>query len=215
MNNEEPPTVAMPQHEHENEHENEHEHKPWSVDEYLAFEGESEIRHEFIAGEIFAMAGASRNHVVLGNTISSDLLVQLGERPCEVFPNDMRVQSAMRNYFYPDIAVVCGEEQYTNETENTLLNPTLIVEVLSPSTEDKDRGVKFKHYRSIPSLQEYWLFAQDQMLAERYLRKDEHTWEITIISDPDAVLDMPSIGCTLTLRDVYRRVRFEDEEADE
>lgn len=186
----------------------------WTVDEYLAMEEESEIRHEFINGQIYAMAGASRNHILIAHMISSGLLVQTQNRDCEIFPSEMRVQVASLQYFYPDISVVCGHEQYTDEKQTTLLNPTVLIEVLSPSTEARDHREKLFHYRSIPSVQEYWMFAQHQIFAERFLRKDGDVWEYRTWNDAADVVDFPTIGCTLALHDAYSRVDFDEEETE-
>jgi len=183
-------------------------HDKWTVEEYLAFEEESEIRHEFVDGQIYAMAGASENHNELTNTISAFILQQKLDGSCRVYQSDMMVQAANEKLYYPDVLVVCGERQYRDEKRRTLLNPTIIIEVLSPSTESKDRGQKFADYRTIPSLQEYWLFSQDRVQVEYYVRKSEKTWEFGEITDPDVVLELSSIGCTLALRDIYRRVEF-------
>jgi len=186
-------------------------HTNWTVEEYLAFEEQSEIRHEFMDGQVYAMAGASKRHNQIASAIQYSLYGQLVEKSCEVFQGDMRVHIAGKRYFYPDIVVVCGEDRYENDKETTLLNPTVLIEVLSPSTEDKDRGGKLWAYRNLPSLQEYWLFSQDQVLAEWLIRKGGRTWEFGESNDPDAVLQLPSIGCTLALSDIYRRVEFEEE----
>ncbi len=142
--------------------------------EYLRFERASEVKHEFYNGEIFAITDASENHnVVAGNTFAA-LHSQLRQRPCKLYPGDMRVHiPATGLYTYPDVTVVCGTPQFDDKEFDTLLNPTVIIEVLSPSTEKYDRGKKFEHYRSIPSLREYVLIAQDEMRVQLYtLRND-------------------------------------------
>lgn len=187
-------------------------HDKWTVEEYLAFEEESEIRHEFVDGQIVAMAGAKKPHAQVNGAIYYLLYGQTLDRDCLVFQGDMRTQVSENIYYYPDIAVVCGQDHYTDETENSLTNPTVIIEVLSPSTEHKDRGQKFADYRTIPTLQEYWLFSQDRVQVEYYVRKSEKTWEFGEITDPDAVLELKSIGCTLALRDVYRRIDLNQED---
>lgn len=183
-----------------------------SVEDYLAFERASEEKHEYLNGEIFLMSGASPNHnLVFGNTYAS-LHAQLRQRPCIVFPSDQRVRVRDTGlYTYPDISAICGEPQFDNDT---LLNPTLIVEVLSPSTESYDRGRKFQHYRALESLQEYVLIAQDDSThIERYLRQPNNEWLLADATGLDASITLSSIGCTLALADVYEKVTFEDSPA--
>lgn len=183
-----------------------------TADEYLRFERQSEIKHEYDNGEIFAMSGASTNHNVIMMSVGSNLYVQLRERPRIVYPSDMRVKTRSKiHYTYPDVSVVCEKPQFEDNTFDTLLNPTVIIEVLSPSTENYDRGKKFQSYRTIPSLQEYLLIAQDRFHIEHFVREGER-WIFTDASTLDAVLTLGSIGCTLALRDVYEKVTFENKE---
>lgn len=176
-------------------------------EEYLMRERKAEIRHEFFNGEIFAMAGASRAHNLIATNVSRDLSLQLENRPCEVYAGDMRVKvSATGLYTYPDIVVVCDEPQFEDDRADTLLNPTLIVEVLSPSTEAYDRGDKFAQYREIPSLREYLLIAQDRGRLERYLRGSAAEWVLTATHEMSGSLHLPSIGCDLALARVYAKV---------
>jgi len=182
-------------------------HRRVSVEEYLALERRSETKNEYLDGEIFAMTGASRRHnrIVLNLGIALD--GQLKGRGCEVFTNDMRVHMpSAQVYTYPDVVVVCGEPKIEDADEDTLLNPKLIVEVLSPSTEGYDRGLKFSCYRSIPTLEEYLLIAQDRVHAEHFVRRQEETaWVFTERDQREDVLDLSSIGCKLALADVYDR----------
>lgn len=140
--------------------------------EYLTLERKSPTRNEYFRGEIFAMAGASREHSLIGANITREVGNQILDRPCESYSNDMRVRvDATGLYTYPDVVVVCGEPEFQDREVDTLLNPTVIFEVLSESTEAYDRGVKFGHYRKIPSLREYVMVSQDRMLVERYTRR--------------------------------------------
>lgn len=186
--------------------------KRWTVEEYLALERSSDEKHEFIDGEVYAMSGASLKHNrIVGSTYAS-LFNQLVNKPCEPLPSDMLVKINQRNYTYPDISVVCGKAQLEPDAPlDTLLNPTLIVEVLSPSTEKYDRGKKFDLYRTLPSLQEYLLIAQDEYRIERYLRQSDGNWVFTAGVGIDASIELPSISAALKLVDVYRQVTFEDE----
>lgn len=178
--------------------------------EYLAFERASDVRHEYYNGETYAMAGASGQHNMIVASLIGLLYGQLRQRPCRIFPSDMRVKTpATLLYTYPDIAIICGEApRYEDDSLDTLLNPSLIVEVLSPSTERYDRGMKFECYRSIPSLQEYLLVAQDRIHVEHYLRQDKK-WVLTDLGSPDSELTLPSIECTLRLSDIYEQVSFD------
>jgi Uma2 family endonuclease len=184
--------------------------------EYLAFDRASDIKHEYCRGEIFAMSGASRAHnVISGNTYAS-LHSQLRGRPCEKYQAEMRVRAAhTRLYTYPDITVVWGEPRFADSEVDTLLNPTVLIEVLSPSTERYDRGRKFQHYRAIDSLREYVLIAQDQPRIERYLRQEDGTWLLSDAVGLESRMELTSIGCTLALADVYEQVTFEAEDEPE
>ncbi len=183
-----------------------------SPQDYLAREREAETKNEYIDGEIYAMTGASEPH----NTISINLILTLGpqvrSRTCDIYASDMRVRVPRRAYLYPDVVVICGEAQFEDDGVDTLLNPTLVVEVLSPSTEDYDFGKKFALYRSIPSLQEYVLVAQDRCHVVHYARQSDNTWLLSETRSLDDTLSLPSIDCRLAVRDVYRRVEFPAEE---
>src|SRR4051812_42258251 len=175
----------------------------YTQEEYLAQERQAEYKSEYIDAQIVAMSGASRTHNLINLNIASLLKSQLRGRPCEVYASDMRVMvSAQGMYTYPDTVVVCGGPQVEDAHGDTLLNPTVIVEVLSPTTELYDRAANFGYYRELPSLREYLLVAQDKMLVEHYVRQ-EAGWLLTPTSDPAAAVVLPSIGCTLPLAEVY------------
>jgi Uma2 family endonuclease len=176
--------------------------------EYLALERKSETRNEYYNGEIFAMAGASREHNLTVANLLRDIGNQLEDRPCESYPSDMRVFiEATGLYTYPDVSVVCGEPRFQDREVDTLLNPTVIVEVLSPSTEAYDRGDKFRHYRRIDSLREFVLISQDRMMVERYTRQGKD-WVLSDMTDPDQVLKLESIGCQSPLDRIYAKIKF-------
>ncbi len=179
-------------------------------EEYLRMERASEEKHEYFRGEIFAMTGASENHnIVVGSTYAA-LYVQLRKRPCQIYPSDMRVRIPSTGlYTYPDISVICGTPEFEDDVLDTLLNPTVIIEVLSSSTEQYDRGKKFQHYRTIASLQEYILIAQDSFRIEQFSRKDSQ-WILTDAKTLDTSIQLTSIDCTLALSDVYEKVSFDD-----
>ena len=178
--------------------------------EYLAFERASEIKHEFRDGYVYDTSGASRAHSLICSYTNWHLIDQLRDGPCEVYQSDMRVKvQAAGSYAYPDISVVCGEAQLADNEFDTLLNPVLIIEVLSPSTEYYDRGRKFWHYRQLESLREYILIAQDRPHVERYLRQDDDTWVLTDVIGLETSLQLGSVEATLVLATVYEKVTFE------
>ncbi|MBK8027612.1 MAG: Uma2 family endonuclease [Chloroflexi bacterium] len=179
----------------------------WTPQEYLAFERAAETRHEFVDGEVFDMAGASRAHQKIAGNLFAGLHVRLRGRDCGAYMTDMRVQVEDWHYTYPDVIAVCGEEHIEDvQHMDTLLNPTVIIEVLSPTTEQYDRGEKFRRYRGIESLQEYVLVAQDRPMIERFTRQTDGTWQFVALEGLDAEMRLESIGCALPLADVYEKV---------
>ncbi len=186
-------------------------------DEYLALERESDLRHEYMDGEIYAMSGASESHIQITGNAFSGLHTRLRNSGCTVYMADMRVRiSQNRNYTYPDISIVCGERQLVEgEPIATLLNPTVIIEVLSPSTEGYDRGKKFQEYRTLSSLQDYVLVSQDQAHVDVFSRAENNTWLLQSAEGLDAALRIPALDVALPLAEVYEQVTFEPEETEE
>lgn len=179
-------------------------------EEYLAWERKADTKHEYLRGEIIAMSGASRAHSLIVTNISGELYIQLKGGTCEVHTNDMRVRTSPEaSYFYPDVAVVCDTPRFEDNTFDTLLNPIVLVEVLSPSTQVYDRGEKFKHYQQLTSLREYILVSQDEVGVERYRRQGTE-WQPTEFRSLADVLSLTSIDCELSLADMYRRVEFRE-----
>jgi len=180
--------------------------------EYLALDRTAAVRSELLDGEMFAMAGASLSHVRITGNVYASLRAQLERRGCEVFTSDLRVRVPRTGLFtYPDLVIVCGEpELYDDEAMDTLLNPALIVEVLSDTTEAYDRGEKFAHYRTIESLEGYVLVAQDRVLVEHYARQGD-LWVLRAADRPDQTVELASVGCELALADVYQRVQHASE----
>jgi len=175
-------------------------------DEYLAFERTSEGRHEYADGEIFAMSGGTGNHAAVMLSIGSELRVALRGRNCRAFSTELRVYiPRTRRYVYPDASVVCGGVEYLDAANDTLLNPKVIVEVLSPSTEGYDRGDKFAQYRSIPSVSHYVLAAQDKPLVEVYTRQDDGSWNYRAYG-PGEKAALSAIACELDVDMVYTDV---------
>jgi Uma2 family endonuclease len=179
-----------------------------SPQDYLDHERASAIRHQYFRGEVFAMSGASREHNVINGNLFRSVGNQLAGGPCEAYMNDMRVKvSPTGLYTYPDMAVACAERQFEDDHVDTLLNPIVIAEVLSQSTEAYDRGGKFAQYRQIRSLREFLLVSQDQVSVEHYVRDGEQ-WVLTTLSDLKDVVVLPSIGCQVAVRDIYDRIEF-------
>lgn len=178
----------------------------YTPEEYLALERNAEFKSEYLDGRIVAMTGASIAHVTITGNVHAELRQRLRGTLCRAFMGDMRVQIGDgRRYMYPDVVAVCGEPQLMDRMQDTLMNPALIVEVLSPTTEAYDRGEKFLHYRGIESLQEYVLVAQDRVLVERFVRAGEF-WTLSTIRDLDAPLELTSVGCEIPLREIYENV---------
>ncbi|NJO18382.1 MAG: Uma2 family endonuclease [Thioploca sp.] len=175
--------------------------------EYLEWERCQESKHEYFNGDIFAMTGASRKHNLITANLLAGLYTRLRHKPCEIYSSDMRVKVSLTGlYTYPDIVVVCGEPQFEDAILDTLLNPILIVEVLSHSTENYDRGKKFGHYRRLPSLQEYLLVAQDQCQVEHYVRQPDEAWLLREYKHPEDLLQFIALNCELSLAEIYERV---------
>lgn len=180
---------------------------------YLQQERLAASKSEYINGQIFAMSGASRQHNRITVNATASLHAQLEGGPCEVFSNDMRVKIKSENvYTYPDVVVACGDARYEDAELDTLLDPTLIIEVLSDSTEKYDRGKKSAYYQQIESLQEFVLISQDQARIECYTRQTDHRWMMTPVTTLADSISLESIGCVLPLAAVYARVQFAGEE---
>lgn len=180
--------------------------KKWTPQEYLAWEQDQPTKHEYLDGEIFDLAGASAEH----NDICANLLRELGnvllDKPCRPRGSDQRVHIPETGlYTYPDALVVCGTPEYEDDKRLTLLNPTVIVEVLSESTESYDRGKKFRHYRSIPSLRDYLLVSQDDVWVEHYVRATDGNW---VLHDtlPGGTIALASCGVELRVARLYLNV---------
>ena len=185
----------------------------FTPEEYIAQERKALHKSEYLNGQIFAMSGASRAHSLITGNIFNRLYNQLVESDCEVHSSDMRVQPSPTAYFYPDVLVACGEPRFADDVFDILLNPVVIVEVLSPSTAAYDRGEKFKHYQQLTSLQDYILVSQNRFRVEHYRRQGEQ-WEHTEFCEPEDVLPLISIGCEIVLQDIYTRVPIADQEED-
>jgi len=179
--------------------------------EYLEIERKAEFKSEYIAGRMYSMSGVSRRHSLIAGNLHRELSSQFRDRNCEAHIADMRVAvSPTGMYAYPDVVAVCGEARFEDTSIDTLVNPTVIVEVLSPSTEAYDRGDKFAHYRRLETLREYVLIAQDQLRIEHY-RREGAGWVLTEISDPNGTLNLPSIDCHVAVSAIYEKIEFDPE----
>ena len=181
-------------------------------EEYLEIERKAEYKSEYFDGEIFAMAGANRNHCLFCSNLNGLFWQHLKGKDFEAYSSKMRMFVPKTNFYtYPDVVVVCGEPKFQDKVFDTLLNPTLLIEVLSESTESYDRGKKFQHYRSIESLQEYVLVSQDEARIEKYLKQGDGFWVLSEAFGLDAKVKLDSIDCEIALSEVYDKVNFSDE----
>jgi Uma2 family endonuclease len=180
---------------------------PLTPEQYLELERKAEFKSEFYRGEMIAMSGGSRKHSRLSVRLNSLFERHLENRTCENYNSDMRVlveESGL--YTYPDVSVTCGQPRFAGSESNTLLNPTLLVQILSPSTEEYDRGTKTKLYRTIPSLRECLLVSQDAAEVELYRREPDEIWTITVAKGLDVSIELRSIDYVLRLGDLYRGI---------
>ena len=182
--------------------------------DYLDQERQAETKSEYWNGEIYAMAGASPRHTLIAANIIISLGSRLKGRPCTVHTGDLRVSIAQTGlHTYPDVVIVCGQPVYEDRQKDTLLNPAIVVEVLSKSTESHDRGVKFEHYRRLESLTDYLLVSQDTACIEHRVRQPDDKWLLGIYQGLDTVVPLSSIDCELPLAEAYDKVEWPDEDA--
>jgi Uma2 family endonuclease len=183
----------------------------YSFDDYLAAERECrDQRHEYFDGEVFAMTGASWEHNLITSNLTRELSLALKRRPCFVLSNDMRVRVERANAgTYPDVAVLCEAPSFHDERRDTVTNPTLIVEVLSPSSEGYDRGGKFAAYRQLASLCQYVLVAQDRIAVDVLTRETDQRWVLSAYDTLDQTLVLDAIGCEVPLTEIYAKVELD------
>jgi Uma2 family endonuclease len=182
----------------------------YSFEGYLAIERDAiDEKHEYVASRVYAMTGASYNHNLIVANLTAELHAQLKGRPCVVLSSDMRVRIETADACkYPDIAVLCDEPRFHDNRRDVLLNPTLLIEVLSPSTEAYDRGGKFAIYRALPSLREYVLIAQDRLSVEMFTRQQDNRWLLTAYSTSEDEAVFESIQCQVPVREIYYKVQL-------
>jgi len=185
--------------------------KPFlTPEQYLEIERKAEFKSEYCDGEMFAMAGAGEAHNLIAGNVAAALHGQLRSRPCRAYSAGMRVRVKATNLCtYPDIVVVCGQPQFLGDRRDTLLNPMLIVEVLSPSTEAYNRGRKFEHYRTLESLQEYLLVSSERVGVELFTRQAGGGWLLTSANRMEGAIELPATDCRLSLAAIYEKVEFE------
>lgn len=177
-------------------------------EQYLAMERQAEFKSEFFDGQVFAMAGTSLQHLRLQHNLHLELASSIRRPGCEVLGSDLRVKLPRKNYVYPDLSVVCGDPQLADSRQDILLNPQVIFEILSPSTEKFDRGLKMRYYKMLDSLTDYILVDQQDVRIEHYSRTSGNIWTVREYDDLGATLDISSIEASLALSRIYARVEF-------
>ena len=182
--------------------------KPYiTPEEYLALDRKAEVKSEYYAGQVIAFAGASKRHNLIVANVLAGIHSQLMNRPCNVYPSDLRVKiSKSGMYAYPDVVVTCGEEQFEDSNNDVLLNPIILVEVLSESTASYDRGDKFEHYRRIESLREYIIISQEPYRVDQYVRQNDSQWLLTEFHVAEGIVRLNSINCELSLNEIYAKI---------
>ncbi|MDQ1592143.1 MAG: hypothetical protein QOG71_2770 [Pyrinomonadaceae bacterium] len=178
-----------------------------SPEEYLTLERQAEFKSEYVDGVTYARAGSSVRHNVIVGNVLAEFNIQLRKTNCTVFPSDLKVRVPnSKRFFYPDVSMVCGEIQFADDERDVVLNPVVIVEVLSDSTAAFDRGKKFQSYQQIESLREYLLVSQDEFVVEHFLRQDDGHWLYTKAAGLDEAIAIPTLECRLALADIYSKV---------
>ena len=182
----------------------------YTPQQYLELERKAETKSEYVSGEIVAMAGASREHILIVTNLVRELSNKLRTGSCETYSNDMRTRISSARYTYPDVVVAC-ESEFEDVSLDVLLNPLVIIEVLSPTTEVDDRGWKFAHYRRSPTLTDYVMISQYRPSVEHYSRHGQDLWTLREYDALNDTLLLPSLSCEVRLADIYDRVTFPEE----
>ena len=183
-------------------------------EQYLEIDRQAERKSEYYDGEMFAMAGAGLRHNEIVANIIGTLHAQLRGKPCRALPSDMRVRISSSRYVYPDVTVVCGKPELADNRGDILLNPTVVIEVLSPSTASFDRGLKFDAYTALESLRDYVLISTETPSIEVFSRQSDGRWLLTKAVTLDASLELDSIACRRSLADIYANVDFPRRESE-
>ncbi|PZN72735.1 MAG: hypothetical protein DM484_23955 [Candidatus Methylumidiphilus alinenensis] len=188
-----------------------HQHLKLTPEEYLAQERSAEFKSEYYHGKIYAMSGASREHNQISSNITASLVVKLLDKPCSVYANDMKVWiDKAHKYTYPDLIVACDPQHFEDEHTDVLLNPSVIIEILSDSTETYDRGLKFFHYQRIDSLCEYLLISQKFCHVEKYERQANNLWVYSEFHEMNDEVTINAINCKILLSEIYRKVNLKE-----
>lgn len=184
--------------------------KQWyTVQEYMLYDQQSGDKLEYYAGHIVAQAGSTARHNLMIANLIGHLYAPIRANGCQIFPSDMRVQAIdQRVYTYPDLTIVCGKPHYAEPSEMTLLNPTVIIEILSLSTQARDRTEKLEYYRTIDSLQTYMLISQDAPYVQYYTRQTPYFWYVHLVDDMTATIDIAAINVTIAMQDIYSSISF-------
>ena len=183
----------------------------YTMEQYAALEDEADYKSEFIAGRIYAMSGGTPKHSAIAANIIFEVSRLFRRGPCQVFTSDLRVGIMPLDVeTYPDVTIICGEPHVNPFDKNSIINPAVIFEVLSPSTEAYDRGEKWARYRRLDSLQEYILVSQDTPLVEQYVRQSDDTWKFTFAEGTEAANVLSVLGVTLSLAEVYDKITFKE-----
>ncbi|MCP1385290.1 Uma2 family endonuclease [Runella salmonicolor] len=188
-----------------------HNHQFYTIAEYLELERQTGIKYEYEDGEVFAMAGGTVEHSLIGNNIGGELRRVLKNRPCNAYNSDLKIAISEEKYRYADASVICGPVEYFDENPEAAKNPVLIVEVLSESSESYDRGEKFKKYRQIPTFREYVLIEQRFPLVEVFFKIDEKTWQYRVYEQLDQMVQLDSIEAEIPLAELYSGVIFNEQ----
>ncbi len=182
-------------------------------EEYLEIERKAKLKSEYYDGEMFAKAGASDAHETIVHNLDFVLGLQLRNRPCRIYVSNMKVFVQRTGvYAYPDVSVVCGKREFFDQHNDVLLNPEILIEVLSESTEKYDRGMKFINYQSIPSLKEYVLVSQNERQIEYYVRQEAGAWLYAKETNPQGSIKLASINCMLEVKEVYHQVELQEKQ---
>lgn len=176
--------------------------------EYLRIERQAFEKSELLNGRIVAMAGASENHNVISSNLFLEIGIQTKNTSCRAFSSDMRVKAKKGSYYYPDLVIICGERKFEDNKKDILLNPQVIVEVLSKSTKLKDRNEKLDSYMSLEGLTDYVLVAQDTMRIEHFVKISKKEWKVYLLTETTDKLKLKSINCEIMLNEIYNEIKF-------
>jgi Uma2 family endonuclease len=183
----------------------------YTIEEYLQMERASDVKHEYYQGEIFAMAGASNRHITISSSLMGELYARLKTSPCFPYGSDMRMHIPENTLFtYPDISIICGEIITFDKDKDTALQPTILIEILSKSTRNYDRGGKFKLYRDIPTLKEYMLVDSENIGVEIFRINEHNHWELEEYKSLKEIVTLPAINVSISMEDIYARTMLEE-----